>query len=88
MKQSSIEKLHAEGSELISRHLNGEISARDLIVMYHNLYYDAQEMHKKEIIEAREDGFDSTYAEYGETPKCYLDGSSEEYYTENFKVKP
>lgn len=47
--------------------------------------HQAKEMHKQEIIEARNDGFDSTYAEYGETPKCYLDGSSEQYYNETFK---
>lgn len=55
-KQSSIEKLHAEGSELISKHLNGKISSSDLIIMYHNLYYDAQKMHKQEIIEAWDSG--------------------------------
>lgn len=50
MKLSSIEKLHEESSELMHKHLKGELSARDLIVMHHNLYYDAQEMHKQEMI--------------------------------------
>jgi hypothetical protein len=45
----------------------------------------AKEMEKEQIINAREDGHISTYAEYGETPKCYLDGGHEQYYTETFK---
>lgn len=61
MEQSSIEKLHADGSELISKHLNGEISARDFIVMYHNLYYDAREMHKQEIIKLINSFYDYSY---------------------------
>ena len=52
MKQSSIEKLHEESSELMHKHLKGELSARDLIVMQHNLYYEAKEKHKQDIIEA------------------------------------
>jgi hypothetical protein len=45
----------------------------------------AKEMEKQQIIEARQDGHISTYAEYGETPKCYLDGGHEQYYNETFK---
>ena len=45
----------------------------------------AKEMEKQQIVDAREDGFNSTYAEYGETPRCYLDGSSKQYYNETFK---
>ena len=56
-KQSSIENLHEESSKLIYQFLKGHLSSRDLIVMHHNLYYESKEMHKQEIIEAREDGF-------------------------------
>ena len=45
----------------------------------------AKAMEKQQIIEAREDGHLSTYAEYGSTPKCYLDGGHEQYYNETFK---
>jgi hypothetical protein len=45
----------------------------------------AKEMEKEQIMNAREDGHVSTYAEYGETPKCYLDGGHEQYYNETFK---
>lgn len=47
----------------------------------------AKAMEKEQIMEAREDGHLSTYAEYGSTPKCYLDGGHEEYYNETFKNK-
>ena len=49
------------------------------------LFKQAKEMEKEQIINAREDGHVSTYAEYGETPKCYLDGGHEQYYNETFK---
>lgn len=52
----------------------------------HNPYIEqAKEMEKQQIIDARQDGYESTYAEYGETPKCYLDGNNEQYYNETFK---
>lgn len=54
-------------------------------VSRYELLEQAKQMHKQEIINARQDGYDSTYAEYGETPKCYLDGSSEEYYNTTFE---
>lgn len=44
----------------------------------------ANQMFEEQIIEARNDGHESTYAEYGETPKCYLDGSSENYYQQTY----
>jgi hypothetical protein len=46
---------------------------------------EANELFKQQIIDARQDGHDCTYAEYGETPKCYLEGSNEQYYKETFK---
>jgi hypothetical protein len=45
----------------------------------------AKEMEKEQIINAKEDGHLSTYAEYGETPRCYLDGGHEQYYNETYK---
>lgn len=52
-----------------------------------SLIEQAKEMERQQIIDARQDGHDSTYAEYGETPKCYLDGSNEQYYNEILKKK-
>ena len=72
MKQSSIEWFfeQLEFNESVSRY---------------ELLEQAKKRHKQEIIDARDDGYDSTYAEYSETPKCYLGGSSEEYYDITFK---
>ena len=50
-----------------------------------NILEKAKEMEKEQIIDARQDGHYCTYAEYGGTPKCYLDGSNEQYYNETFK---
>jgi len=50
-----------------------------------NVVNQAKIMEKEQIIDARQDGHYCTYAEYGENPKCYLDGSSEQYYNETFK---
>ena len=83
MKQSSIEKLHAEGSELISKHLNGEISARDLIVMHHNLYYEAKEKHKQEIIESYVEGADT--GEMFNNENRVFTTDAKQYYNEKYK---
>jgi hypothetical protein len=53
--------------------------------MKQDIINQAKEMEKQQIIDARQDGYECTYAEYGETPKCYLDGSNEQYYNETFK---
>jgi len=57
------------------------------LLSHKQILEQAKEMEKQQIIDAREDGFNSTYAEYGETPRCYLDGSSKQYYNEKFKNK-
>lgn len=49
-----------------------------------DLFNQAKQMEKEQIMNARQDGFDSTYAEYGENPKCYLDVSNEQYYLETY----
>jgi hypothetical protein len=54
---------------------------------WHEIFNQAKQMEKEQIIEARQDGHDSTHAEYGETPKCYLDGSNEQYYNQTYKNK-
>ena len=87
MKQSSIE-WYLEQINILDYRYNGKsITLGEYVNEKNRLELKAKEIHKQEIIEAREDGFDSTYAEYGETPKCYLDGSSEKYYVETFLEK-
>ena len=76
MKQTAVEYLVEQLFELRTPTLN-QIE----------IIEQAKEMEKQHIIDAREDGHLSTYAEYGETPKCYLDGGHEQYYNETFKKK-
>jgi hypothetical protein len=75
MKQTAVEYVIQEIEKLA-----GVKIARD-----EDIIIKAKEMEKQLIIDARQDGYECTYAEYGETPKCYLDGSNEQYYNETFK---
>jgi hypothetical protein len=79
MKQTAVEWLEEQMDNLL---MDGYAFNS---VQANELYNQAKEMEKNQIIDARQDGHDSTYAEYGETPKCYIDGSNEQYYNEIFK---
>ena len=83
MEKSSIEKLHEESSDLMHKHLKGELSARDLIVMQHNLYYEAKQMHKQDIIEAYEEGQNTTYEYSEDNDVNYYDGRN--YYKNTYE---
>ena len=52
-QQTAVEKLHEESSELVHQYIKGEISARDFIVLHHNLIYDSLKVEKQQIIKAR-----------------------------------
>ena len=86
MEQTAVEFLYdAIDNELID-FLENRIDIHELSVAMLEAKYKAKEMEKEQIIEARQDGYDCTYAEYGETPKCYLEGSNEQYYNETYNV--
>ena len=51
-KQSSIDWYANASHELIVKRVNGEITNRELLTMHHNLFYDAEAMHKEEMKEA------------------------------------
>ena len=51
-KQSSIEWYANASHELIVKKSNGEITEREFLAMHHNLFYDAEAMHKEEIQDA------------------------------------
>jgi hypothetical protein len=84
-KQTAVGWFNQEMLDLLIKLDKNKISSIDYIKEYNKNFRQAKEMEKQQIIDAREDGHDCTYAEYGETPKCYLDGSSEQYYNETFK---
>ena len=48
-KQSSIEWYASSSHELIVKKNNGEITEREFLTMHHNLFYDAEAMHKEEV---------------------------------------
>jgi len=75
MKQTALEWLYEEFTK--TNYLTED--------EFYMIFNQAKAMEKEQIINAREDGHLSTYAEYGETPKCYLDGWHEQYYNETFK---
>ena len=51
-KQSSIEWYANASHELIVKKSNGEITEREFLTMHHNLFYDAEAMHKEEVQDA------------------------------------
>ena len=51
-KQSSVEWYASASHELIVKKNNGEITECEFLTMHHNLFYDAEAMHKQEIIDA------------------------------------
>ena len=69
-KQSSIEWYANASHELIVKKSNGEITEREFLTMHHNLFYDAEAMHKEEIKEA--------------VDSCGYQDESEYYYNETF----
>ena len=71
-KQSSIEWYANASHELIVKKSNGEITEREFLTMHHNLFYDAEAMHKEEIIKANQNG------------QSYPFGQSAQYYNETF----
>ena len=50
-KQSSVEWYANASHELIVKKSNGEITEREFLTMHHNLFYDAEAMHKQEMKE-------------------------------------
>ena len=80
MKQTAVEWFLNEFQKQVWFEENSEL---DLWI--NDLIPKAKAMEKEQIMDAREDGHLSTYAEYGSTPKCYLDGGHEQYYNETFK---
>ena len=49
-KQTAVEWYANASHELIVKKNNGEITNVNFLIMHHNLFYEAQKMHKKEIM--------------------------------------
>jgi hypothetical protein len=55
-KQTAVEWYEQEINLLIKKYQLNEISQREFITMKHNLFYQAKEMEKQQIIDAYEQG--------------------------------
>ena len=55
-KQTAVEWYEQEINLLIEKYQSNEISQREFITMKHNLFYQAKEMEKEQIIDAYEQG--------------------------------
>ena len=76
-KQSSVEWYANASHELIVKKSNGEITEREFLTMHHNLFYEAEAMHKEEIIEAVYDSMGTNF-----DPNM---GRAELYYKEKYE---
>lgn len=80
-KLSSIEWYANASHELIVKKSNGEITEREFLTMHHNLFYDAEAMHKEEVVKAFDEGQEYEYQVHiNSAPKF----DSETYYNETF----
>jgi hypothetical protein len=69
MKQTAVEWYEIEINSLIEKHECKEISKREFITMKHNIFYQANEMFKQQIIDAYDSKVIETLANeyYNET---------------------
>jgi hypothetical protein len=74
-KQTSLDLYEKEINFLIEKYEAKEISKREFITMKHNLFYNAKEMEKEQIMEAFEDG----------NEQGFICKTGEEYYNETYK---
>ena len=80
-KQSSIEWYANASHELIVKKDNGEITNREFLTMHHNLFYDAEAMHKEEVVKAFDEGQECEYQVHINSAPKY---DSETYYKETY----
>ena len=80
-KQSSVEWYASASHELIVKKDNGEITNREFLTMHHNLFYDAEAMHKEEVVKAFDEGQECEYQVHINSAPKY---DSETYYIETF----
>jgi len=78
-RQTAVEWYEKEINFLIEKYEAKEISKREFITMKHNLFYNAKEMEKEQIIEAHLHGMDSIPVDPN------YKGDAENYYNEIYK---
>jgi hypothetical protein len=79
MKQTAVEWYEKEINSLFEKYEAKQISQVVFLIMKHNIFYQAKEMEKEQIINARIDG-DENYTLVGNKRKEY----AEQYYNETY----
>ena len=80
-KQSSIEWLESELKYLLEKYRNFEVSEDEFVAIQNQLFNDAKEKHKKEIMDGYLDGFEDGEDSTHDKPKYK---SAEQYYNLTF----
>jgi hypothetical protein len=79
-KQTALDLYEKEINSLIEKYEEKEISKREFITMKHNLFYNAKEMEKEQIMEAHGDERD-----YFSDSGNFITITAEQYYNETYK---
>jgi hypothetical protein len=74
-KQTAVEWYEKEINSLLEKYEAKEILKREFITMKHNLFYDAKEMEKEQIIDAFDEG----------NPNGFILKDGEQYFNETYK---
>jgi hypothetical protein len=83
-KQTAVELYEIEIDLLIEKYESKEISKREFITMKHNIFYQAKEMEKQQIINAWYIGVEKEGEEHGHTFLWHRKDLAEQYYKETF----
>ncbi len=79
MKQTAVEWYEKEINSLFEKYEAKQISRADFLIMKHNIFYQAKEMEKEQIIEFTNSFYDECVMEGGS-----LNQSAEQYYNETY----
>jgi hypothetical protein len=80
MKQTAVEWYEKEINSLFEWYEAKQISRADFLIMKHNIFYQAKEMEKEQMIEFANSFYDECGMQYGG-----LEKSAEEYYNETYE---
>ena len=75
-KPTALDLYEKEINSLIEKYEAKEISKREFITMKHNLFYNAKEMEKEQLMKS---------FKHGELPPLFVNYNAEEYYNETYK---
>ena len=83
MKQTAVELYEIEIDLLIEKYESKEISKREFITMKHNIFYQAKEMEKHQLLCAWKASDENMHRQFSSS--AYKPITFEQYYNETFK---